>query len=91
MAKGGMTKLELEAAQFLLHVYERSQGFADKLDPKRERRHEVAAQLDALTGPARMAFFYLVGRQPGRVQLWELSTVNPAAWTQEPQTLEFER
>ncbi len=76
-----MTKAELQAAQTLLGSYQNAQAAADAIDPRRTRRRQSARHLDNIARSAGEGFTALTGKLPTHVEMWELSTENPAAWT----------
>ena len=85
-----MTKGELALAQHLYGTYRDSHDWAERLDPRRRarkgdesRRGRMALELDALTRIASEAFMHLCGQHPSRVDMTDLNTENPAAWTKE--------
>jgi hypothetical protein len=76
-----MTKKQLELAQFLLSTSDDATRLANEFDPEHRRESSIAIRLDNISASARNAFVELTGRHVTKVQLFELSTENPAEWT----------
>lgn len=52
----------LALAAWLHSIYEKSQQYADELDPKRRHKSDVANHIDGITVKARDAYFHLTGK-----------------------------
>lgn len=82
-----LTKDDLALAQALHHALEELRRHAERLDPERKRRNcgkesYLVGLLDHALGPLSSAFVYLTGKSSYSVHMTELSTEDPAAWTQ---------
>jgi hypothetical protein len=76
-----VTRIELEVAQHLLHVFTRAEALADRIDPERRREGPIVAALDSLARTSGEAFHALTGRSAARVSPVELNADRPAIWT----------
>ncbi len=76
-----MTTRDLQLAQFFLGSYQEASAYAARLDPGRKRKSYVVNQLDGIASKAAAGFVAVAGRHPAGVNMTDLNTTNPAAWT----------
>jgi hypothetical protein len=86
MNKSGMTKQDLELAQFLKNTVDRASYLAEHIESNSKRKDNKwkVMVLDAILFKASDGFTALVGRSVHKVQVNEINSVSPAEWTQKP-------